>query len=134
MLELHLIGDCSDSYASSVVEYMHQGNVQDMGRCVGCGKTGHFKKVSCCRRERVVYEIKVETSQDSEGEIEKASIDSVHLNKIWSSLNVELEMCASANKIVIPYKIDTGSKGNIMPWHIFKRFFKMLQKMNSKRV
>ena len=28
---------------------------------------------------------------------------------------------AGPNKIVIPYKIDTGSDGNIMPWHIFKK-------------
>ena len=32
-------------------------------------------------------------------------------------------MCAINDKIIIPYKIDMGSKGNIMPWHIFKRLF-----------
>ena len=33
-------------------------------------------------------------------------------------------MCAGDNKIIVLYKIDTGSKGNIMLWHIFKRLFK----------
>ena len=28
------------------------------------------------------------------------------------------------NNIVIPYKIDTGSEGNIMPLFIFKKLFK----------
>ena len=35
----------------------------------------------------------------------------------------KLETCAGNNKIIIPYKIDTGSKGKIMPWLIFKRLF-----------
>ena len=89
---------------------------------MGCGKTGHFKKVCCSRRERVVNKIEVEASQEySKVEIETVSIDSVHLNKNWSLLIAELEMCAGANNIVIPYKIDMGSEGNIMPWHIFKK-------------
>ena len=91
--------------------------------CAGCGKTRHFKKVCHHRRERAVNEIEVEMSQDSKGEIETVSIDSVHLNKNQSLLMAELEMHAGPNKIVIPYKIDTGSKGNIMPWHIFKKLF-----------
>ena len=32
-------------------------------------------------------------------------------------------MYAGNNKVVIPYKIDTGSDGNIMPWYIFKKLF-----------
>ena len=35
-----------------------------------------------------------------------------------------LEMQSGGNTIVIPYKIDTGSKGNIMPLFIFKKLFK----------
>ena len=30
-------------------------------------------------------------------------------------------MCLSYNNMIIPYEIDTGSDGNIMPWYIFKR-------------
>ena len=32
-------------------------------------------------------------------------------------------MHAGDNKVIIPYKIDTGSDGNIMPWYIFKKLF-----------
>ena len=67
------------------------------------------------------------------GEIEMVSINSVHINKNWSLLTVELEMCAGNNKIIVLYKIDTGSEGNKMPWQIFKDHLKILQKLNSKR-
>ena len=102
--------------------------------CAGCGKTGHFKKVCHSRRERVVNEVEVEASQEySKGEIETVSIDSVHLNKNLSLLMAELEICAGTNNIVIPYKIDMGGKGNIMPWHIFKRLFKKITEDEIKK-
>ena len=56
--------------------------------------------------------------------IETVSIHSVHLNKNQSLLTAELEMQSGRNIIVIPYKIDMGSKGNIMPLFIFKKLFK----------
>ena len=102
--------------------------------CMGCGKTRHFKKVCCRRRERVVNEIEVEVSQEySEGGIETVSIDSVHLNKNLSLFMVELETCAGVNKIVILYKKDMGNKGNIMTWHIFKRLFKSIREDELKK-
>ena len=54
----------------------------------------------------------------------RLSIDSVHLNKNLSLLTAKLETQSSRNAIVIPYKIDMGSKGNIMPLFIFKKLFK----------
>ena len=38
-------------------------------------------------------------------------------------LTNKLDMHAGDDKITIPYKIDTGSDGNIMPWYIFKKLF-----------
>ena len=95
---------------------------------------GHFKKVHCSKRNKAINEIELETSQKySKGEIEMVSINSVHMDKNWSLLIAELEMCAGNNKLIMLYKIDTRSEGNIMPWQIFKRLFKMIQKPNSKR-
>ena len=51
------------------------------------------------------------------------SIKSVCFNKSYSMLTAKLEMFVDNNNIVIPYKIDTGSDGNIMPWYIFKELF-----------
>ena len=45
------------------------------------------------------------------------------MNKNWTMLTVELEMCTADNKPTVPYKIDTRSDGNILPWHIFKKLF-----------
>ena len=102
--------------------------------CVGYGKMGHFKKVCCSKRSRVVNEIELETSQEySKGEIETVNIDSVHMNKNQSLLMVELEVHAGDNKIIILYKIDTGSEGNIMPWHIFKKLFKIITEAEFKK-
>ena len=78
--------------------------------------------------------MEIEASQEySKGEIETVSIDSVHLDKNQSLLMVELETHAGANKIVILYKIDMGSEGNIMLWHIFKRLFKNITKHELKK-
>ena len=38
-------------------------------------------------------------------------------------LTAKLDIHVGKNKIAIPYKIDTGSDGNIMPWYIFKKLF-----------
>ena len=43
------------------------------------------------------------------------------MNKNQSMLTVKLEMCVGSNNVIIPYKLDTGSDGNIMPWYIFKK-------------
>ena len=32
-------------------------------------------------------------------------------------------MLAGPNNAMIPYKVDTGSGGNIMPLHIYKKLF-----------
>ena len=38
-------------------------------------------------------------------------------------LTARLETCVGNNNMIIAYKIDTGSDGNIMPWYIFKKMF-----------
>ena len=42
-------------------------------------------------------------------------------------------MHAGNNKIIIPYKIDMGSKGNIMPWHIIKKLLKNITEVEIKK-
>ena len=72
----------------------------------------------------MVHEIDIEVVQESQDEqIEIVSIDSVHLNRNWSVITVSLDTFAGENKVKILYKVDTGSEGNIMPSHIFKKIF-----------
>ena len=81
----------------------------------------------------MVNKIELETSQEySEGKIETVSIDSVHVNKNQSLLMPELKMHAGNNKILIRYKIDTRSEGNIMRRHIF-RLFKNITEAKLKK-
>ena len=89
--------------------------------CNRCSKLGHFKKVCQSRKDRAVHEIEVKEAQEvNEGEIETVSINSVHLNKNRSLITMKLEMPAGGTTVKIPYKIKTGSKGNIMPLFMFK--------------
>ena len=47
-------------------------------------------------------------------------------------LTATLEMHVSNNKLTIPYKIDTGSDGNIMTWYIFKKLFPQVTEAELK--
>ena len=90
--------------------------------CMGCRKTGHFRKVCPSKRDCVVHELEVEMAQKTfKAEIETVSINLVCLNKNWSLITAYLETQVGKNSIEIPYKIDTGSEGNIMPLYIFKK-------------
>ena len=93
--------------------------------CARCRKMGHYKKVCRSRKECEVHEIDVEVAQEFQDEqIEIVSIDSVCSNRNQSVITPYLDTFADKNKVEIPYKIDTGSEGNIMPLYIFKKIFK----------
>ena len=62
------------------------------------------------------------SQENSEDDLETVSINSVCFNKNCSMLTAKLETCEDINKLVISYKIGTGSNRNIMPWYIFKKF------------
>ena len=80
-------------------------------------------------------ELEVEEMQEiNEGELETVSIDSVYLNKNWSLITAKLEMQAGGNTIEIPYKIDTGSEGNIMPLFIFKKLLKKYYRRATAKI
>ena len=105
--------------------YLYPDSVQCLGRCgAGCGKTCHYKKVCRSRKEHAVHEIDAEAAQESQDEqIEIRSIDSVSLNRNQSVITATLDTFAGKNKVKILYKVDTGSEGNIMLFHIFKKIF-----------
>ena len=70
-----------------------------------------------------------EVSQEyTEDNIELVGINSIYLNKNQLMLTAKLEMCIGSNNMIIPYKIDTGSDGNIMPWYILKKLFPRVTK------
>ena len=72
------------------------------------------------RKDHAVHGVEVEVSQE-DNKIEEVSINSVYLNNKQSLITTHLEMHVMKNTVKIPYKIDTGSEGNLMPLHIFER-------------
>ena len=55
------------------------------------------------------------------------------MNKNLSMLTAKLEMCTGDNIVTVPYKIDTGSDGKIMPWYIFKKLFLRVTEAKLKK-
>ena len=48
-------------------------------------------------------------------------------------ITAHLEMQVSKTTVEIPYKIDMGREGNIMPLYIFKKLFKNMTEEQLKR-
>ena len=45
-------------------------------------------------------------------------------------ITANLKTLSNQVRIIVPYKVDTGSDGNIMPLHIYKNYFLWQQKNN----
>ena len=102
--------------------------------CATCGKTGHFREVCRSNRNHAVHEVEIEMGPDSHGEdIEIMSINSLYLNRKQSLIAVHLEMQAGKTALEIPYKIDTGSEGNLMLLYTFQKLLKNRSEEQLKR-
>ena len=67
--------------------------------------------------------------EPQEEDIETVSINSIYLNRNRSLITAHLKRWVGKTVTEIPYKIDTGSKGNIMPLYIYKKnYSKMCQR------
>ena len=44
-------------------------------------------------------------------------------NSKWLVITANLKTSSNQVSITVPYKVDTGSDGNIMPLHLYKRLF-----------
>ena len=90
--------------------------------CMECNKFGHFSRVCWSRKSRVVNEMEQEvTPEYTEDNLETVSMNSVSFNKSCSMLTAKLKTSIDNKNMVIPYKIDTVSDINIMPWYIVKK-------------
>ena len=73
-------------------------------------------------------EVEQEAAQDSaeENSIDSVNINSIHFNKMCSVITANLKTSRGINNVIVPYKVDTGSDGNIRPLHIYKNLFPKL--------
>ena len=68
----------------------------------------------------MVHEVEIAIEPESQEEdTEIVSINSVYVNRKQSRIIAKLETQVGKVALEIPYKIDTGSEGNIMPLYIF---------------
>ena len=74
-------------------------------------------------------EVEQETVQDNDREnnIESMCIDSIQFNENYSVLTTNLKISAGQSNIMVPYKIYTGSNGNIMLLHVCLNYFQRQQ-------
>ena len=80
-----------------------------------------------CRSQgaQSVNQVEQEAAQDSaeENTIDLVNINSIHFNKNFSILTVNLKMSAGPNNAMVPYKVNMNSDGNIMPLQMYKILF-----------
>ena len=103
--------------------------------CAECGMVNHFRKVCRSRRNKAIHYLEQEPVQHHK---EKDHIDTVNINSIifnskWLVRTGNLKTSSNKVSITVPYKVDTGSDGNIMPLHLHKRLFLVQQKNNWKQ-
>ena len=51
------------------------------------------------------------------------NINSVKFNSNHSEITANLKMSSNKCAITVPYKVDTESNGNIMPFYSYKNYF-----------
>ena len=83
----------------------------------------------------MVHEVEIDMEPDSQGEdTEIVSINSLYINRKRSLIMAKWEMQVGKTALEILYKIDTGSKGNLMSLYIFQKLFANMSKEQLKRL
>ena len=77
-----------------------------------------------------VHKVELENAKDPQGDMETVSINLIFWNNKQSSIMANLKTMAGTFTITVPYKIDTSSKGNLMPLYIYKKLFKQVPKQH----
>ena len=92
-------------------------------RCGKCGKHNHFKDVCRSARSSAVNAIEKEVVHKKKPGIEMVNINSVNFNSNHSRIIANLKTSFKKAAIMVPYKVDMGNDGNIMPFNIFTKLF-----------
>ena len=79
-------------------------------RCTECSKFGHSRAMCRSGRALTMNEVEQEAAQDSaeENSIDSVNINSIHFNKNWSVVTVNVKTSAGPYNVIVPYKVDTA--------------------------
>ena len=95
-------------------------------------KINHFKEVCKSAKSKKFQSIDPQDKEHhhNEGNIDKVNINSININPITfnskcSVITTNLNTSLSQATWVVPYKVDSLSNGNIMPFHILKKNYSL---------
>ena len=74
-------------------------------------------------RSSIINTIEKEAVHEQEPGIETVNINSVNFNSNHSAIMANLKTSSNKATIMVPYNVDTGSDGNMMPFNIFTKLF-----------
>ena len=100
-------------------------------KLVECGKINHFREVCRSGRNRTVQNLEQEPNQQHEEDHnDMMNVKSIIFNRKQSIITANLKTSSNQVSIIVPYKVDTGSYGNVMPLHLYKRLFSKIRTFN----
>ena len=116
------IPKCLQSRAAViVVPAIHPDNAWPMGRSVWTVVRSITSEKSA-EADTTVHNTEQEPDQHNvEDHTDMVNINLIIFNSKWLVLTANLKMSSHQVSIIIPYKVDTGSDGNIMPLHLYKK-------------
>ena len=110
-----------DGHAGTADKATHQDNAQCMGKHFQhVARQGTSGRCAGAKEATAVHEVEIDMEAESQEEDrEIVSINSVYVNKKWSSITAKLQMQVGKMLLEISYKLDIGSEENIMLLYIF---------------
>ena len=92
-------------------------------KCTYCGKINHFREVCRSGRNRTVHDLEQKTDQHHEelDHFDMVNINYIIFNSKLLVITANPKTLSNQVSIIVPYKVDTGSDGRIMPLYLYKR-------------
>ena len=108
----------------TVVPAIHPDDAHHMEKVCSMGKINHYKEVCRSGKNKNMHCIDQILDQcQNEDDTEVLNISSLNFNHKCSVITANLKTLSNHAKVVVPYKVNTGSHRNIMPLHICEKLF-----------
>ena len=83
----------------------------------------HCKEVCRSSKGSTVHNIEIEDEKEQGTDIELVNTNSIRFNANHSPTIANLKTSLNKVAITVPYKVDIGGNGNILPFYIYKTLF-----------
>ena len=101
-------------------------------KCVQCGMTNLFREGCRSKRGKAVHHVEDQEQNlnQEEVKIDMVNVNSISFNSKCSIITANSKTSSNQARTTVLYKVDTGSEGNLMPLHIYKKLFPRATKEN----